>query len=98
FLLPWMYRNHSIFGTWSLSAQPAYNIYLYLTTSVLSIDHHTDFPTEFTSFLHDHHMVQDDVTLWNGGYYTHEALSILKDHKIGLIKSAGLTTITFFTH
>jgi len=98
FLLPWAYRNHIVFGTWSLSAQPAYNIYLYLTTSVLSIAHNTDFPTEFVSFLHEHHIVQDDVNLWTGPFYTSQAISILKNHKVALLESAGLTTVTFFTH
>ena len=97
-LLPWMYRNHIQFNSWSLSAQPAFNTYFYLVPTVLAIDNHTDYASEYLSFTQEHNIKQADITLSNADYYTQESINIISNHKIALLKSTAMTIITFFTH
>lgn len=95
----WLYRNYREFGAVAMSAQPSFNLYVYMVPTVLAIDNHTDFKTELAKFVYskpDFNL--DTITLANQRQYKDAAIAILKDHKTALLKSVGTTLVTFFTH
>ncbi len=96
-LAPWFYRNKVEFGVWGISAQPAFNLYVYLVPTVLAIDNNTDFQTELNLHL-EKDFNPNTITLTNSPEYTKKALDILNEHKIAIIKSGLITLVTFFTH
>jgi 4-amino-4-deoxy-L-arabinose transferase-like glycosyltransferase len=95
---PWLYWNHQTFGVWGTSAQPAFNLYVYLVPTVLSIDNHTNFQTEYNNFLGKNNPGLDTITLANSPYYQHVALGIIMQHKKALVESGVISFVTFFTH
>jgi 4-amino-4-deoxy-L-arabinose transferase-like glycosyltransferase len=95
---PWLYRNHVEFGVWGMSAQPAFNLYVYLAPTVLSIDNGTDFKTEHRSFVKTAGFDENNISLANSSLYTSRAIDVIMDHKLALIKSGLITLVTFFTH
>ncbi len=97
-LAPWLYRNHQEFGVWGISAQPAFNLYVYLVPTVLAIDNGTDFGTELALFVNKDGFDVNSINLSNSDYYKAEAMKVIKDHKVALLKSAVISGITFFTH
>ena len=97
-IAPWIYRNHKEFGVYGMSAQLAFNLYVYLVPTVLSIDNHTKFSTEVSNFVTKNGFDVNDINLSNSKFYTDEAVKVLKDHKVAIIKSLGITLLTFFTH
>ncbi len=98
FILPWLYRNYVEFGKVGMSAQPAFNLYVYLVPTVLSIDNNTSFATEHQKFVRRGNFDENNINLSNSNYYSKEATAILLNHKLAIIKSGITTLITFFTH
>ncbi len=98
FIWPWLYRNYIEFGKVGMSAQPAFNLYVYLVPTVLSIDNQTSFADEHKKFVKRGNFDENNINLANGEYYTKIATAILLDHKFALIKSGMTTLVTFFTH
>lgn len=98
FIFPWLYRNYAEFGKIGMSAQPAFNLYVYLVPTVLSIDNQTSFADEHMKFVRKGNFDENNINLANGEYYTKIAVAILLDHKFALIKSGLTTLVTFFTH
>lgn len=94
----WIYRNYKEFGVIGMSAQPAFNLYVYLVPTVLSIDNHTSFSTEVSNFVTKDNFDANIINLSNSKLYSEKALKVLKEHKIALLKSLGITLFTFFTH
>jgi len=97
-MVPWMYRNKVEFGVWGMSAQPAFNLYVYLVPTVLSIDNGTNFKTELDSFVYRDGLDINSITLANGDEYKDRAMEVLMEHKSALMKSSLITLITFLTH
>ncbi len=97
-IAPWIYRNYKEFGVFGMSAQPAFNLYVYLVPTVLSYDNHTSFKTELDILLKKDNLNVNSINLSNSHYYKDQALTVLSNHKIALIKSVGITIVTFFTH
>lgn len=97
-IIPWLGRNYVEFGKLGLSAQPPFNLYVYLVPTVLSIDNGTSFAVEHQNFVRRNNFDENNINLSNGDYYAEKALDILKDHKVALIKSSLTTIVTFFTH
>ncbi len=97
-LAPWVYRNHKDFGVLGLSAQPAYNLYTILVPTVLSIERGTGFESELKAVVALPGLPGGPGNLSNSGYYTGKAISVLLDHKVALLKSVGVSIVTFFTH
>lgn len=98
-ITPWIYRNHREFGAFGLSGQPAYNLYSILVPTVLSIEKGTSFETEHRaadSLVYSRG--EKNITLSNSNFYIKTALSILSQHKVALMKSLGISIVTFFTH
>lgn len=95
---PWLYRNHVEFGVWGISAQPAFNLYVYLVPTVLSIDNNTNFKTEYDAFVKKDNFDENNINLSNSDFYAGEAKKVLFEHKGALVKSAVISGITFFTH
>lgn len=95
---PWLYRNYKEFGVVGMSAQPAFNLYVYLVPSVLSIENKTNFSTELEKFIRKEEFKVSDITLTTSKYYISESLNILKKYPISIIKSIGTSLVTFFTH
>jgi hypothetical protein len=95
---PWLYRNVETFGVIGLSAQPAYNLYVYMVPSVLSLENGTSFPDELNKFTTEGESSGNVITLTNSSVYTKKALAILAAHPKGVLISAGITVVTFFTH
>jgi hypothetical protein len=96
-IAPWLYRNHVEFNSWSMSAQPAFNLYVYLVPTVLAIDKGTDFKTELDLQV-GKDFDANTIDMRNGAEYQARALAVLKDHKSALVKSGLITLATFFTH
>ncbi|HEY4503492.1 MAG TPA: glycosyltransferase family 39 protein [Candidatus Paceibacterota bacterium] len=97
-LSPWLYRNYYEFGVVGMTAQPAYNLNVYLVPSVLSLENGTNFNDEVNKFVTVEESSGNKITLANSPEYKKRALNILKDHPMGLLKSAAVTFVTFFTH
>jgi len=95
---PWLYRNYEEFGVWGMSAQPAFNLFVYLAPTVLSIDNETNFAIEIENFVYKKGIDVNSINLGNSDFYMDEALAVLKNHKMALVKSGGTTLVTFFTH
>ena len=97
-MAPWFYRNYSLFGVWGISAQPVFNLYVYLVPTVLSIDNDTNFATELNNFVTKDGFDVNTINLANQAVFKAKALAELKNHKTALIKSVVVTIITFLTH
>jgi hypothetical protein len=97
-ITPWLYRNYHEFGVVGMSAQPAFNLYVYLVPTLLAIDNNTNFSTEFNNFVHKDGFDENTITLSNSKFYTEQAFGVIKQHKVALMKSVGTTLVTFFTH
>ncbi len=97
-IAPWLWRNHQEFGVWGISAQPSFNLYVYLVPTVLSIDNDTNFQTELEAFALEDNFDVNDINLSNADFYKEEAIKVLLEHKTALIKSAFISGVTFFTH
>jgi 4-amino-4-deoxy-L-arabinose transferase-like glycosyltransferase len=97
-LSPWFYRNYREFGVVGMSAQPAYNLFVYLVPSVLAVEHGTNFATELKEFVFDRGFNDSDITLATASFYTQEAINVLKKHPKGLALVALTSFTTFFTH
>lgn len=97
-IIPWVCRNYVEYGKLGLSAQPAFNLYVYLVPTVLSIDNHTSFSLEHQKFVRKGNFDENSINLSNADYYSSQAIKILKDHKFAIVKSVCTTLITFFTH
>lgn len=97
-IAPWLYRNHMEFDVWGLSAQPAFNLYVYLVPTVLAIDNGTNFQTEYQSFVKKDNFDENSINLTNSPFYKVEAMKILTQHKLALARSVVISGITFFTH
>jgi hypothetical protein len=97
-IIPWVIRNYVEFGKVGLSAQPAFNLYVYLVPTVLSIDNGTSFAIEHKNFVRKDNFDENSINLSNASLYKDEAMNILKDHKLALAKSVAGTFVTFFTH
>ena len=93
----WLYRNYKEFGVVGISAQPAFNLQVYLVPTVLSIDNKTSFSIELNKLREDG-LDENDITLATSNYYTKQALSVIKEHKVALLKSVSNTALAFFTH
>ncbi len=97
-LSPWLYRNYREFGVVGMTAQPAYNLNVYLVPSVLSIENGTSFNDEVKKFVTVEESSGNKITLANSPEYTKKALNVLKNHPKGFLKSMAITLVTFFTH
>lgn len=97
-LSPWLYRNYREFGVVGMTAQPAFNAYVYLVPSVLAFERGTNFTVEYKSFIIDRGIEVGKITLANSSYYTGEALKILKEHPKGIFLVTLNSFVAFFTH
>jgi len=95
---PWLYRNYNYFGKIDMTVQPVFNLYVYLVPTVLSIDNGTSFAIEIDNFVYKRGVSVFDINLANADYYKKQALPVIMEHKLALIKSVFITVITFFTH
>ncbi len=97
-IAPWLARNRVEFGVWGMSAQPAFNLAVYLVPTVLSIDNGTNFQTELDAVRKQPGFDENNITLATSHMYASAALAIILQHKTALVQSVANTTITFFTH
>lgn len=97
-LSPWLYRNYRVFGAVGMTAQPAYNLYVYLVPSVLALERGSTFAEELEKNVSGEISSGNTITLANSGEYSRKALLVLKDHPKGLLLSGINSGITFFTH
>ncbi len=95
---PWLYRNYHNFNKISMTVQPVFNLFVYLVPTVLSIDNKTSFATEIDNYVYKKGVNVLNISFDNEYYYKNQAVSVLKDHKVALLKSVFITVITFFTH
>ncbi len=96
---PWLVRNYYAFGVAGMSAQPSFNLMVYLVPSVRSLDKGTDFATELKQWIaEEHNLDTNTITLATSRMFRDRAVAELKKYPVGLMKSAGITLVTFFTH
>lgn len=97
-LSPWLYRNYREFGVVGMTAQPPFNLNVYLVPSVLSLENGTSLNSEVAKFVTTEESSGNKITLANGQEYSKRALDVLRVHPVGLLKSMAITVVTFFTH
>ncbi len=97
-IAPWMYRNKVAFGVFALTPQTGVNLYANLLPSVLSIEHGTSFDTEFKKIEAQGISGPNATNLDQAQGYTTRALTLLAQHPIALLLTAGTIEIAFFTH
>jgi len=99
-LAPWSIRNFVRFGNPALSVQYASVPYGYLIPSALALEKNIGFMDALTQFYEGEGNIKSvgDITLSNAPFYRERAAEILRKHPVGLIKSIGVTFLTFFTH
>lgn len=97
-IAPWLVRNRVEFGVWGMSAQPAFNLAVYLAPTVLSIDNRTNFQIELEAIRKRPGFDENGITLATSNSYASEALEVILQHKAALVQSVANTTVTFFTH
>lgn len=97
-IAPWLYRNYKEFGVVGMSAQPAFNLYVYLVPSVLSIENKTSFAQEYKAFVRKDGFDENTITLSTSDYFISRSVEILKQHPVALLKSFTTTAVSFFTH
>jgi hypothetical protein len=95
---PWLYRNLETFGVIGLSAQPAYNVYVYLAPSILALEHGTSFGVELSEWATHGEASGSMITLANSKMYIDEALPTIEAHPFILLALVGISFVTFFTH
>ncbi len=94
---PWLYRNHKQFGVAGMGAQPAFNLATYVVPSVLSFENGTDFRTE-RDILYASGVDSTKINLSNSKEYIANAVPVILDHPIGLVKTMATSALTFLTH
>ena len=97
-IAPWLYRNYKEFGVVGMSAQPAFNLYVYLVPSVLSIENKTSFAEELKEFVRKDRFDENTITLANSDYFISRSVEVLRQHPVALLKSAVNSSVAFFTH
>jgi len=97
-ITPWLYRNYKEFGVVGMSAQPAFNAYVYLVPSVLSIENKTNFAEELKEFVRKDGFDENTITLANSDYFISRSVEVLRQHPVALLKSATNSSVAFFTH
>jgi 4-amino-4-deoxy-L-arabinose transferase-like glycosyltransferase len=95
---PWLYRNYRTFGMVGLSAQPAFNLYRLLVPTVLAIEHGTTIKDEQERLSKRDATDENDIDLSSSPRFIARSLEILKGYPVSLVKAAGMSLITFFTH
>jgi len=95
---PWLYRNYRVFGKIDMSAQQAFNLYVYFAPSVRAIEFKTGFAKELNAFTTERGVDVNNITLANSSYYTKEALTEIVRYPFSVIKILCVSVITFFTH
>lgn len=98
-ITPWIYRNYAEFGVPGMSAQPAYNLYVYLAPSVLAIEKGIGFATaQELFFSKEGGIPESSITLATADYFTERATAVFFEYPASLARSFFVTLITFFTH
>ncbi|MFC1802295.1 hypothetical protein ACFLY7_02540, partial [Patescibacteria group bacterium] len=97
-ITPWLYRNYQEFGKVGMTAQPAYNLYMYFTPSVISLDKGTSFRNELANLKVYDGIDEREINLSNMGYFVSRSIEEIKNYPLGIIKSFGISEFTFFTH
>ena len=95
-LAPWFYRNYAAFGVAGMTAQPAFNLIVYLAPSVIALEQGSAIDQE--AFLKERGIDPYNITLATAPAYTAQAVEIIKQHPRGLALVVVLSGLTFFTH
>lgn len=97
-IAPWLMRNKREFGVVGMSAQPSFNLMVYLVPSVRALENGTSFQTEYDRWFEEQDLDWRDITLATSEIYRQRAVEELKKHPVGIAKSVAVTLFTFFTH
>lgn len=101
-LSPWLYRNYIVFNTSKLSIQPIRNLYMHLVPSAIALERNVSFAEAQKQWLDREEKLGRGLELVyatkNQSVLLEPSWQELKKNPIGLIKSFGITTATFFTH
>lgn len=98
-LMPWLYRNYTVFGTPRVANTTVSNMYGYFAPSVLSLANNTSFDNARAAlFAEDELSDYSAVTLEDAGRFTARAKDTIKTHPKETAKLVGITTFAFFTH
>lgn len=97
-LLPWVYRNHTLFGVAGVSPQLGEQLNAVLVPSVLSFERGTTFDEEFSAMLERGGADPNKATIADSGKYLAQAVPILLDHPRGLVLVSANTALNFFIH
>lgn len=99
-LAPWNIRNYLRFGNPALSVQSVSVPYAFLVPSTIALEDRVGFSKAQQEFNEGIGGIKDveDITLANANEYKKRLPGLLLAHPVGLMKSIGVTVLTFFTH
>jgi 4-amino-4-deoxy-L-arabinose transferase-like glycosyltransferase len=99
-LAPWSIRNVIQFKNPSLSVQSVSVPYAFLVPSAIALEEGIGFSKAQQEFNQGIGGIKDveDITLENAREYKKRLPGLLLAHPLGLLKSVGVTVLTFFTH
>ena len=97
-LSPWLLRNYREFGIIAITPQTGVNLYANLVPSVLSIERGTSFDEEYQNLQAQGVSGPNQTGIGEGVGYVGKASALLFEHPAGLLFTAGLVGVTFFTH
>lgn len=97
-LLPWLYRNHVVFGHYDTTVMPTWNLYSCLVPSVLAVANDTNFAAEYQTFVGDGPLSLGDLTFATAPEYRARAMPIIYAHMPALVEVSAINVVTFFTH
>lgn len=97
---PWLIRNYLQFGNPALSVQSVSVPYGFLIPSAMALEARRGFTAVQQEFFQGIGNLKDynDITLANSREYKKRIPAFLLAHPVGLVKSIGMTFLTFFTH
>ncbi len=95
---PWIYRNYTAFGKIGMTAQPAFNLYIYFAPTVLSLEKGTEYSYERDELKKRDGVVGKEINLSNSDFFIKRSLDEIKDYPVGIVKSLSISVFTFFTH
>lgn len=98
FMAPVFYLNYKTFDAVAISAQPEFNLYIYLVPTVRAIRNDSTFGTELDHFLKEEGSDPFDIHPGNADEYKDRALEELIKYPKEIIVASSVSIFTFFSH
>lgn len=98
-LVPWMMRNHSVYGTFSLTSAGPQLAFIALAPSVVALDTNMSYQAAQERLFEQYGLaMQPEINHENARRYSHATRDVLFAHPKGVILSMAGTAFQLFTH